>query len=377
MNIRYTKINFLVILLSLPLASIYAQTGSEYNPITTAVPFLRVAADARTAAMGEASVATNPDVNSIFYNGGKTVFNDKKFGIGLNYTPMLTELEVKNLFQLSLSSFYKIDTNQAISFGIRNFSKGTFVSTDASGVELNSVRANDIAVEAGYSRRLSQRLGIGLTVRYIGSKLTDNTVDANYKNASTVAADLAAYYRLSPVWSFGLALTNLGGKMNYGGTPSYIPATITIGTNYNEYIDANNKISFALDFSKLLVPTPPDPSNAQKVADYANQSVVSSWFRSYGDAPGGGKEEIREVQVAIGAEYTYKDMFNVRAGYFSESKYKGDRSYVTVGAGLVYKAVGLNFAYLIPAGENTANSAYKNAFRLSLLTSFNNLMMSK
>ncbi len=377
MNIRHTKIKFLVILFSLPFASIYAQTGSEYNPITTAVPFLRVAADARTAAMGEASVATNPDVNSIFYNGGKTVFNDKKFGIGLNYTPMLTELDVKNLFQLSLSSFYKIDNNQAISFGIRNFSKGTFVSTDASGLELNSVRANDIAVEAGYSRRLSQRLGIGLTVRYIGSKLTDNTVDVNYKNANTVAADLAAYYRLSPVWSFGLAFTNLGGKMNYGGTPSYIPATVTIGTNYNEYIDNNNKISFALDFSKLLVPTPPDPSNAQKVADYANQSVVSSWFRSYGDAPGGGKEEIREVQVAIGAEYTYKDMFNVRAGYFSESKYKGDRNYVTVGAGLVYKAVGLNFAYLIPAGENTANSAYKNAFRLSLLTSFNNLMMSK
>jgi Type IX secretion system protein PorV len=377
MNIRHTKINFLVILFSLPVISLYAQTSNENNPITTAVPFLRAAADARTAAMGEASVATNPDVNSIFYNGGKTVFNEKKYGIGLNYTPMLTELEVKNLFQLSLSGYYKLDTNQAISFGVRNFSKGTFLSVDATGQELNSVRANDIAVEAGYSRRLSERMGVGLTLRYIGSKLTDNTVDANYKNGSTVAADIAAFYRLNPVWNFGLALTNLGGKMKYGGISSFIPATITIGTNYNEYIDADNKLSLALDFSKLLVPTPPDPSNTQKVTDYEKQGVVSSWFKSFGDAPGGGKEELREVQVALGAEYSYKDMFNVRAGYFSESKYKGNRNYVTVGAGLVYKATGFNFAYLIPTGDNTVNNAFKNAFRLSLLFNFNNVMSSK
>ncbi len=374
MNMRHTKINFLVILFSLPLVSLYAQTSSDYNPITTAVPFLRLAADARTAAMGEASVATNPDVNSIFYNGGKTVFNEKVSGIGINYSPMLTALDVKNLYQLSVAGYYKLDANQAISLGVRSFSKGTFTSTDAQGQDIGTFRPNDIAVEAGYSRKLSEKFGLGLSVRYIGSKLADNNQQGTYKNGSTVAADLAAFYKLNPSWNFGLALTNLGGKINYGGISSYIPAAMAIGTSYNKTIDKDNKISFAIDLSKLLVPTPPDPTDATKVAAYENKGVVSSWFSSFGDAPGGGKEELREVQIALGTEYTYKEMFSVRAGYFSENKYKGDRNYVTVGAGLVYKVTGLNFAYLIPTGDNATNSALKNSFRLSLLFNFNNLM---
>ncbi len=356
----------------------FAQTTAKENPITTAVPFLRLAADARAAAMGDVSVATNPDANSSFYSGAKTAFNVDKFGIGVTYSPWLSELEIRNLYQLALAGYYKFDNNQAISFGARNFSQGEFNFTDENGQDIKSFRPQDLALELGYSRKLSETFGIGLNARYIHSKLASNVGSStSYKNGSSVAADVSAFYKLKSGWNFGLAFTNLGSKMDYGAGKSYIPANIALGTSYNKNINADNKITFAFEANKLLVPTPPDATDAAKVADYQNQGVVSSWFKSFGDAPAGGKEELREVQLGFGSEYSYKDQFFLRAGYFNENKLKGNRNYATAGAGFMYKATGLNLSYLIPTGNNTNNNALKNTFRLSLLFGCKNATTSK
>jgi hypothetical protein len=377
MILRFTKVILPVVLLILGSKLSFAQAVKD-NPITTAVPFLRLSADARTAAMGDVGVATNPDANSAFYNGAKTAFNVNKFGIGATYTPYLHDLEIKNLYQLALAGYYKFDENQALSFGVRNFSQGEFFFTDDNGQDVKSFRPQDLAAEIGYSRKLSDKFGIGLNARYIYSKLASNVgTNSTYKNGSAVAADISAFYKLKSGWNFGLAFTNLGSKMDYGNTKSYIPANIALGTSYNTSLNEDNKLTFAFEANKLLVPTPPDPTDITKVNDYANQGVVSSWFKSYGDAPGGGKEELREVQLGLGSEYSYKDQFFLRAGYFYENKLKGNRNYATAGAGFMYKSTGLNLSYLIPTGNNTNNNALKNTFRLSLLFGCKNATTSK
>ena len=372
---KFTKIISPVLLLTLFIQTAFAQSGKE-NPITTAVPFLRLAADARTASMGDVGVATNPDANSMFYNGGKTVFNDAKYGVGLTYTPWLSELDIKNLYQISLSGFYKLSDKEAISFGVRNFSQGTFTLTDNSGQTIKTFKPTDLAIEAGYSRKLSKKMGIGLNVRYINSKLADKSINNNYKNGSAIAADISTFYT-NKNWNFGLVLSNLGSKIKYGGDPAYIPANLAIGAAYNKKINSDNKISFALDINKLLVPTPADGTNTQEVANYNNKGVVGSWFSSFGDAPNGGSEELKEIQLGLGAEYMYKELFSLRTGYFTENQLKGNRNYVAVGAGLQYKVAAINFSYLLPTGNNTNDNALKNTFRLSLLFDFTHTTKSK
>jgi hypothetical protein len=348
-----------------------AQSGKE-NPITTAVPFLRLSADARTAGMGDVGLATSPDANSMFYNGSKTVFNEKKYGVGLTYTPWLKELDIKNSYQMALSSYYKLNDKEAVSFGIRYFSLGNFTLTDNVGQEVSTFKPRDMAIEAGYSRKLSEKLGVGLNLRYINSRLADNTNGSNAKAGNSVAADLSAFYMLKKDWNVAIALTNLGSKINYGGSSSFIPATFAIGTAYTKNFNEENKLTFGLDITKLMVPTPPDANDADKVAAYENKGVVGSWFSSFGDAPGGFSEELKEFQLGLGAEYTYKNQFSVRTGYFGENKLKGNRNYFTMGAGIKYNVAGLNFSYLIPTGNNANNSALRNTFRVSVLFDMDN-----
>jgi Type IX secretion system protein PorV len=353
-----------------------AQSGTD-NPITTAVPFLRLSADARTAGMGDVGLATSPDANSMFYNGSKTAFNQDKFGVALTYTPWLKELDVKSSYQMALGSYYKLNDKEAISFGIRYFSLGSFTFTDNVGQEVSTFKPRDMAIEAGYSRKLSEKLGVGLNLRYINSRIADNSTGTNAKAGNSVAADLSAMYMLKKDWNVAIALTNLGGKINYGGTNSFIPATFAIGTAYTKNFNEENKLTFGLDITKLMVPTPPDANDPAKVAAYENKSVVSSWFSSFGDASGGGSEELKEFQMGLGAEYSYKSMFSIRTGYFSENKLKGNRNYFTAGAGIKYDVAGVNFSYLIPAGNNANTSALRNTFRVSVLFDMNNTKNSK
>ena len=365
-----------ILLLVICTEPVLAQSTKE-NPITTAVPFLRLASDARTGGMGDVGIATNPDANSIFINGGKTVFNESKYGIGLNYTPWLSELDLKNTKMLSFSGFYKLNEKEAISLGVRNFNYGSFIFTDYTGQEIKNFKPNDIAIEAGYSRKLTEKLGLGLSVRYVGSKIGDNSVNSNYKSGKAVAADISLFHKGTKGLNYGVALTNLGSKLNYGGKANFIPANLGLGVAYNKDLNKDSKVSLAFDLNKLLVPTPPDPTDAAKVDAYENKGVVGSWFSSFGDAPGGSSEEIKEFQLGVGAEYEYKEIVNFRMGYFTENKLKGDRNYFTFGAGLKYNVAGLNFSYLVPTGQNSNMNALSNTIRVSLLFDFNNTKPSK
>lgn len=367
MHKKFTRLLLLTTLFSAEALIVNAQ-APEVNPITTATPFLRLSADARAAGMGDAVMAVSPDANSSFYNGSKTVFNEPKFGIGINYVPWLQALNIDNLYQMSAAGYVKIDDNQAFSLGVRYFSKGSFTFRDAQEQVIKTFKPTDLSVEAGYSRKLSENLGLGLNIRYINSKLADNSgSNPDYKDGNAVSADLSMFYKTASGLNFGAALTNLGSKMNYGGTKSYIPANLALGAAYHLKIDPDNSINFAADLSKLLVPTPPDPADSSAVRNYEDKGVVGSWFKSFGDAPGGFKEEIREVQFGLGAEYAYREILNLRAGYFCESKFKGNRQYITLGAGLGYKVAKINVAYLIPTGAHPTFSPINNTFRFSVL----------
>ncbi len=340
------------------------------RPITTAVPFLRVAPDARAGGMGDIGVATDADAYSLFYNMGKVVFNDKKSGIGVNYTPFLRELGLRDVYMMAASGYYKLDDLQAITGGLRYFSHGNAQFTDDVGNNLNTFKPNDLAIEAGYSRKISSKSGLGISLRYINSKITNATAD--YKTGSSVAADIGFFSSNKNAagqgWNYGVAITNLGAKIGYTNNAQekdYIPANLAVGVGYTAILNAENKISFGLDLNKLIVPTPPDENDANAVANYKTQSVASSWFKSFGDAPNGFSEELKEFQLGLGAEYTYDNKFILRTGYFGENQTKGNRKYFTLGAGFMYKASSLNFSYLVPG--NTSNSALANTIRLSVI----------
>lgn len=345
------------------------------NVITTAVPFLRLAPDSRASGMGDMGVATTPDAASAFYNIGKAAFNMANNGITVSYSPWLRDLGVRNSYLFAFSGFHKLDNLQAVTFGIRYLKQGMFTLTDDLGNVTNSVSPSDLAIDAGYSRKLSNKMGVGLAIRYIHSKLTDNSGDSRPGNA--VAADLGFYYHgkkeLGEGWSFGAAITNLGSKMSYSQSATskdYLPANLGLGVDYTKVLDVDNKLGFGLEVNKLMVPTPPDPTNTAAVNSYNSKSVIGSWFSSFADAPGGFNEELREFQIGIGTEYTYSDALIFRAGYFNENRTKGFRQYATFGAGIHYKVGEAQVSYLVPTGSTAQTSPLTNTFRLTLAFNF-------
>lgn len=366
--------------------SLTAQTDS-INVVTTAVPFLRISPDARAGGMGDLGVATSPDANSAFWNLAKVPFAEKNFSIGLTYTPWLKDLGLNDVYLLALAGYYKIDDLQAFSGSVRYFSLGNIQFTNPNGDYWGDGRPREFGVDVGYARKLSDKISLGIALRYINSNLAAGAPSTGtaYKAGSTVAGDLSFFYSGTQAtgsgWNFGAALTNLGGKVGYTNDATqrdYIPANLSIGTTYTAAIDETNKIQFGLDLHKLLVPTPPkfsatgnsdydDSVNTVLVTKYRDKGVMGSWFSSFGDAPGGFSEELREFQVSVGAEYAYNDQFFVRAGYFFEDKNKGNRKYFTVGLGLKYNVFGLNFSYLVPSGSGVNRNPLSNTLRFGLV----------
>ncbi len=343
------------------------------NVVTTAVPMLRISPDARSTGMGETGIATAADAYSNFWNLGKTPFAKQKGSIGVTYTPWLNDLNLKDVYIASLAGYYKLDDNQALSLGLRYFSLGDIQFTDQSGQDLGSNRPREYTVEGGYSRKLGPKSGLGIGVRYISSNLANGTYNGvNYKKGSSVAADLHYFHNGAKEsgegFNYGITLSNLGAKISYtddNTQKDFIPANLGLGGAYTKVFDADSKLTFAVDLNKLLVPSPKNDSAG--IANYRKQGVVSSWVKSFGDAPGGGSEELREVTASIGAEYWYKEQFAFRAGYFYESPEKGNRRYATVGAGLKYNVIGLNLAYIFPSGSGTTRNPLSNTVRFSLL----------
>jgi hypothetical protein len=353
-----------------------AQQTNKLNVVTTAVPFLRISPDARTGGMGDLSVATSPDANSGFYNLAKIPFNESQAGVGVTYTPWLKDLGLNDVYLASLAGYYKFDENQAINASVRYFSLGNIQFTDNLGNDLNSFRPKEFGIDVGYSRKLSDKMGMGVGLKYIYSNLAGGaaTNGSSYKAGTAVAGDLGFYYEgkndIGTGWAFGVALTNLGSKIAYtdnADQKDFIPANLGFGTTYTKVFDEQNKISFGVDVNKLLVPTPPAEGNQAALDDYRKQGVVGSWFSSFTDAPGGASEELKEFQFSIGGEYWYNNQFALRAGYFWEDATKGNRKYFTMGIGIKYNIFGLNFSYLIPSGSGVNRNPLSNTLRFSLL----------
>lgn len=354
-----------------------AQNSDPINVVTTAVPFLRISPDARSGGMGDVGIATIPDASSIFWNLSKIPFAKSNAAIALTYTPWLKGLDLNDVYLLSASGYYQLDELQAISSSIRYFSLGNIQFTDFNGEPLGSSRPREFAIDAGYSRKLSEKIGMGIALRYINSNLASGQSNSGstYKAGNAVAGDLSVFGDGSEGgtvsgFNWGATLSNLGTKISYTNDASekdFIPANLGLGAAYVSVFDETSKITFGLDINKLLVPTPPALGDSAGLVDYHNKGVVSSWFSSFGDAPGGFKEELKEFQVSVGAEYTYNDQFSFRAGYFYEAPTKGDRQYFTVGAGLNYNLIGLNFSYLIPSGNGVNRNPLSNTLRFSIL----------
>jgi hypothetical protein len=356
--------------------AVKSQSGvNPINVVTTAVPFLRISPDARSGGMGDIGLATSPDANSVFWNLGKVAFNESKSGIVATYTPWLKDL-VNDVYLASLAGYYKFDENQAISGSLRYFSLGNIDFTDANGNINGNFRPREFGIDVGYSRKLSQKAGIGVALKYINSNLTGGATSGSntYKTGTAVAGDIAFYLdgknTTGNGWAFGAAITNLGSKIAYtdnADQKDFIPANLGIGTTYTRKFNESNQITFGIDLNKLLVPTPPDLNDATALANYRKKSVIGSWFSSFSDAPGGFSEEVKEFQLSFGTEYWYNNQFAVRAGYFWEDKTKGNRRYFTMGLGVKYNIFGLNFSYLLPSGTGVNRNPLSNTLRFSVV----------
>jgi hypothetical protein len=345
---------------------------------TTAVPFLRISPDARGGGMGDLGVATSPDASSSFYNLSKTPFAKKEIGIGLTYTPWLKDLGLNDVYLLAASGYKKLDDLQAISGGVRYFSLGNIQFTDNSGTNIGTGSPREWGLDVGYSRKLSDNLSVGLAARYIYSNLAGNYSSASttYQPGKTFAADISFFYHGvtddAGGWNFGLALSNLGGKIGYTNSATekdYIPADLGLGATYTMVFNEDNKLMFGLDIHKLLVPAPPvltgdDATDSANLFKYHNKSIVSSWTSSFS-----GPSQFKTLQASIGAEYSYQDQFFFRTGYYYEDRNQGDRKYFSVGVGLNYNVMGLNFSYLVPSGNGTTRNPLSNTLRFGL--SFN------
>jgi Type IX secretion system protein PorV len=380
----FLKLTTLVMFLGVAFSVTYAQTN-KINVVTSAVPFLRITPDARSGGMGDVGVATSPDANSSFNNVAKAVFNTSNTGLSINYVPWLRDLAVNDVYLASLAGFYKLDEDQALTASLRYFSLGNIQFTDNSGNDLQTFRPREFAIDAGYSRKLSAKSSLGIALRYINSNLASGTVNGvSYKAGSAVAGDIHYFHNGAKEngegINWGVTLSNLGTKISYTSDATqkdFIPANLGIGAAYTKVFDEDNKITFAIDAHKLMVPTPPAVGDSAGLANYRSKGVLGSWFSSFGDAPGKFSEELQEFNFALGGEYWYNNQFAFRAGYFYENPNKGNRKYFTVGAGLKYNVFGLNFAYLFPSGSGVNRNPLSNTYRFGLVFDFDAASSSK
>lgn len=359
------------------------------NIVSTAVPFLRITADARGGAMGDAGIATNPDNNSHYWNIAKVPFiKDRYSGIGLTYTPWLQALGLNDVYYATASGFYKLDDEgkNALSGGIRFFNLGSIQFTDNSGNMLNTYRPREYSVDFGWSRKLSNKNSLGIGLKYISSDLAyGNLNGVDYKVGTSVAGDIHFYHHglnsLGEGWNYGFTLSNLGAKIGYTNddqNKDFIPANLGLGVAYTKAFDESNKMTFTLDLNKLLVPSAPkalpyvNPNsdtvllNQQRLADYRNQSVTSSWFKSFND----GTPLMNSFNASLGVEYSYDDILFLRAGYFYEDKTRGNRQFFTAGFGLKYNLIGFNFSYIAPSGSGVTQNPLSNTLRFGILFDF-------
>ena len=367
------------------------------NVITTAVPSLIIGPDSRIGGMGEAGVAVGNDINAQHWNPAKYVFLDNVFGIGLSYSPWLAGLGVNDIYLAYLAGYVKVSSMDAVSFSLRYFSMGEMELTDYEGNIIAKASPHELAVDGAYSRILLDNLSLAVTGRFIYSKLSNYSAYGNQdeiKPGLSGAADISLLYtkklRSDVVESsniaWGLCISNIGAKISYSKSStfrSFLPANFRTGIAYTLGLDKYNKLTFAFDLNKLLVPTPPlyetdsngllvrDPDGTAKIAkgkDPQKTTAAEAVFTSWGDAPGGFGEEMREFIQNVGIEYGYNDIFFIRTGFFNEAKTKGNRKYITFGVGLKYSMFSIDASYILPV--STRNHPLENTLRFSLTFDF-------
>jgi hypothetical protein len=334
---------------------------SSFNPVTVGVPSLTIAPDARGGGMGDIGAATDPDVSSQYWNPAKYAFAYSKAGVSLSYTPWLRSL-VDDIDLVYLSGFYKLGDNdrQALGASLRYFSLGNIQMMDYNGALLYDVSPYEMAVDFSYSLKFTENYSMAAALRYIYSDLGSGLDDLEPGNA--FAADIAGYYNnylmlgsSECLFGFGFNASNIGTKISYdqGNHSVFLPTNLRLGASLLLPMDDYNTLAFSIDANKYMVPTSPDldglsqEEREQKLLEYNKTSPISGIFKSFGDAPGGAKEELEEIMWSVGAEYSYTNQFFVRGGYFYESPNKGNRQYFSVGAGFKLTAFQMDVAYLI------------------------------
>ncbi len=359
------------------------------NTIITSVPFLRITPDARSGAMGDAGIAISPDANAIHYNASKLAFAEKDLSLSATYTPWLRALGLNDVYMAYLSGYKQIDDRQSLGFGLRYFSLGLINYTNDSGQENGTGKPNEFEISAAYARKLSDNFSVSVGGKFIYSNLAAGqrvgVVEINPGTAGAV--DFGVTYKKDIELSgnetnltIGAAVTNLGTKISYTNSANkdFIPTNLGVGAAWEFQFDEYNSFTITTDINKLLVPTPclgsndpntPDCDVDQNgIPDYKEKSVVGGLIGSFGDAPGGFSEEVRELMYSVGMEYWYDKQFAVRAGYYTEAQTKGNRQFFTVGLGLKYNVFGLNFSYLVPTTNQ--RNPLDNTLRFSLIFDF-------
>jgi len=379
-KVLYFSVSLLLIISS----KITAQ--NDLNAITTATPFLLITPDARAGGMGDMGVATSPDPYAQHYNAAKYAFSENQFSVGVNYTPWLRNL-TNDVFLGNLVFSNKINENSAWAASFTYFSLGkieTNAGVDSNGVLIATgvLNPNDLALDGSYSLKLSESISMGVTLRYLRSDMSlkqlEGSSDLNTINA--FAADVGAYY-LSPEtnygdfngrWRGGISIANIGPKvqLSVGGKKSFIPTNMRLGAGFDFILDDTSVIKATLESTKLLVPTPPTKDSSGAIIDGKDNDVdgFTGIFQSFGDAPGGFSEEMKEFTWSAGAEYVYDDTFAFRLGYFNESDLKGARKFFTLGAGFKFKSANIDVSYLLNSSD--VNNPLENTLRFSIAFNF-------
>lgn len=350
---------------------------NEFNPIQTGVTSLSIAPDARGASMGDLGAATEPDANSQFWNPSKYAFAYSQAAVSVNYTPWLRKL-VNDIFLADVSGYYKIGSNdnQAISASLRYFSLGEVNTSGPTGDAGQSLNPYELSFDVGYSRKLSEKFSMGVVFRYIYSDLgfSESSAGDQISGASAFAADISGYFNTYPIigrnecqWAWGWNISNIGTKVSYdnGNRPAFLPTNLRLGTSFTFPLADYHNLSLNLDLNKLLVPARPRESDydvettegqqqyLDALEDWENMSPITGIFKSFSDAPGGFKEELREITWSFGAEYNYNQQFFVRAGYFYENEHKGNRQYFGLGAGFSLNVVRLDASYMLATAQTS------------------------
>ncbi|TAG13491.1 MAG: hypothetical protein EAZ35_00100 [Sphingobacteriia bacterium] len=356
--------------------SAIAQTA-PINIVSTAVPFLRISADARAGGMGEAGIATLPEANAPFWNLAKVAFNKKTAGVAVNYTPWLRDLGLNDVYLASMAGYKKLNDNSVISTSLRFFSLGNIQLTDFSGNILNTVRPSEFSLDAGYTRSLNDKMSVAVALRYINSRLVVGDVGTGvvYRAGNAVAGDVSLFYNGTNTdgqgLNWGVVLSNLGAKIGYTNdarNKDFLPANLGLGMAYTTVLNETSKITFALDVNKLLVPISPIATgtfstDSTALSNYRNTGVVSSWMKSFND----GSNQLNSLQASLGAEFSYNDQFMIRGGYFYEDKSRGNRRYFSAGAGFNLKFMTVNLSYLVPSGNGVTRNPLSNTLRLGVV----------